>query len=114
MHVAGSRPKVRRQGTPETLVILDCTNIPGDIPSGGRVVRIPITQTAVDVGNKVVANTVALGAFNALAQVVKEESLARAVAARVPAKFRDLNNRALEAGSALAAGLVAEVAGKEK
>lgn len=106
--------KYAAKAPPQTLVILDSTNIPGDIPSGGRTVRIPITQTAVDVGNKVVANTVALGAFNALAQVVKEESLARAVAARVPAKFRDLNQRALEAGNALATGLLADVAGKGK
>lgn len=92
-------PKV----APETLVIVDSTLVPDDIPCPGRVVRLPITETAVAVGARVVANSVALGAFNALTGVVARESLSKAVAARVPAKFADLNQKALEAGEALAA-----------
>lgn len=90
--------------TPETLVILDSSSIPADIPAGGKVVRLPITETAATVGHKVVANSVALGVFNALAKVVSREALSKAVAARVPAKFADLNQKALEAGEALASG----------
>ncbi len=88
--------------SPETLVILDSTCVGDDVACGGRVVRIPITETAAKTGNKVVANTVALGVFNALTGVVRAETLEQAVSARVPAKFVDLNRKALQAGVTLA------------
>lgn len=87
---------------PATIVILDSTNIGGDLPCGGRVHRAPITQTAVELGSKVVCNTVALGFMNGLARLVSPGALAQAVSSRVPAKFRELNVRALEAGARLA------------
>lgn len=87
---------------PETLVILDSTCVGEDVVCGGRVVRLPITEAAVNTGNKVVANAVALGAFNTLAPVVQMKTLEQAVSARVPAKFVALNRKALEAGIALA------------
>lgn len=88
--------------SPQALVILDSTCIGDDIPCGGRVVRLPITEAAVKLGAKVVANSVALGAFNTLMDVVKRETLEQAVSARVPAKFTELNRKALDAGAALA------------
>lgn len=96
-------PKVR----PDTLVILDSTCVAEEIASPGRVVRLPITETAVNAGNKVAANTVALGVCNELATIVAHESLSRAVAARVPRKFSELNQRALEAGEMLARSVAA-------
>lgn len=94
-------PKVR----PDTLVILDSTNIGLELTCGGRVHRLPITETAVKAGGKVCANAVALGVVNKLAGLVQPESLAQAVADRVPPKFRELNKRALDAGVALVAGV---------
>ncbi len=93
--------------TPETVVIFDSTNIGPEFSSPGRVFRLPITETAVKVGTKVVANTVALCVLNTLVPVVPRDTLAAAIAARVPAKFRELNQRAGEAGEQLAAGLMA-------
>jgi 2-oxoglutarate ferredoxin oxidoreductase subunit gamma len=87
---------------PNTLVILDSTNIGADVKCGGRVVRLPITETAIGVGTKVVSNTVALGVMNTLAKVVSREALAKAISARVPGKFRELNERAMTAGEELA------------
>ena len=52
-------------------------------------------------------DTVALSVLNTLVPVVPRETLAAAIAARVPAKFRELNQRAGEAGEQLAAGLMA-------
>jgi 2-oxoglutarate ferredoxin oxidoreductase subunit gamma len=92
-------PRVR----PETLVIFDSTNIPEATTSPGRVVRAAITEAARSVGSKVVANTVALGVMNVVAALVSHGALAKAIADRVPAKFRGLNERALAAGEALAA-----------
>jgi Pyruvate/2-oxoacid:ferredoxin oxidoreductase gamma subunit len=56
----------------------------------------------VKAGSKVVANTLALSVLNTLVPVVSRESLAAAIAARVPARFRELNQSAGEAGIALA------------
>ncbi len=92
---------------PGTVVILDSTNIGPEIAAGGRVVRLPITDAAVRVGGKVVANTVALCVLNTLMPVVSRDSLAAAIAARVPAKFRELNQRAGDAGERLATESVA-------
>lgn len=100
-------PKVR----PDTVVILDSTNIGDDVQCVGRVCRVPITDTAVTVGSKVVANSVALGVLNAITGVVSPDVLAKAVAARVPARFRELNQRALDAGSELARSLAAAAVG---
>lgn len=102
--------KFASKAAKETLVILDSTNVGEDVLSAGRVVRLAITQTAERVGSRVVANAVALGALNALTGVVSRESLARAIRARVPARFAELNERALEAGEALAEGVAAPVA----
>lgn len=88
---------------PDTIVILDSTNIGPELGGPGRVFRLPITEAAVDVGTRVVANAVALCVLNEISPVVSRESLAAAIAARVPSKFRDLNQRAGEAGQRLAA-----------
>ncbi|HVT12323.1 MAG TPA: 2-oxoacid:acceptor oxidoreductase family protein [Fimbriimonadaceae bacterium] len=85
----------------ETLVVLDSTNIEKAKPPRGQVLRLPITQAAIDAGGKMVANVVALGIVNTLAQVVQSESLRAAILHRVPEKYRDLNIRALDAAEAL-------------
>ncbi len=85
-----------------TLVILDSTNIGPDVTGGGRLLRLPITAAAVEVGGRVVANTVALWATNELAGLVSPASLRQAIIRRVPERFRELNERAMEAGARLA------------
>jgi 2-oxoglutarate ferredoxin oxidoreductase subunit gamma len=100
---AEAASKYGKKIRPDAIVIIDSTNIPADLAIGGKVYRLPITETAIRVGTKVVANTVALGVMNSLTGVVSRESLARAISARVPAKFRELNERALAAGEELAA-----------
>jgi len=67
-----------------------------------RLVGLPFTQTAtVDLGAKVVTNVVSLGALAAFIAWLPAEAVDGAVAACVPAKFKDLNLRALEAGRRL-------------
>ena len=97
------------------VVILDATNIEFDeaeIPKGLEVYALPLTTTAAALGSNVVANVVALGAMNALLGLVSPENLRRAVVGRVPARFRELNERALDEGVKLGAaeGERAEVA----
>ncbi|MCC6678298.1 MAG: 2-oxoacid:acceptor oxidoreductase family protein [Phycisphaerales bacterium] len=94
---------------PETVVMLDSTNIGEDIPASGRVLRLAITDAAVKAGGRVVANTVSLALMNAIVPVVSRGALSRAIEERVPAKFRELNRRAQEAGEALAREVAAAV-----
>ena len=86
-----------------TIVILDSSNIEKAQPPRGQIVRLPITQTAIDAGGKMVANVVALIVLNALAHVVNPDSLRAAILYRVPEKYRDLNIRALDRAEELAA-----------
>lgn len=87
---------------PDGLIVVDATNVEMQTPSvAAEIYAYPITTTAVELGSKVVANVVALGALCALTDVVSAEHLEEAVLKRVPERFRDLNARALEAGQAL-------------
>jgi len=72
-----------------------------EIP-GARLLGLPFTDTALrDLGAKVVTNVVSLGALSALIDWLPASAVDEAVAMRVPAKFKDLNLRALEAGRRL-------------
>lgn len=62
------------------------------------VTPVRAAKIAEDLGNTVVANIVMLGALTALTGVVSPEALLAATLDSVPARFRELNRRALEAG----------------
>lgn len=85
----------------DTVIIVDATNVEYEAPASKQIYKLPITEAAVKVGSKVVANVVALGAMNALVGLVTSESLRRAVARRVPERFRALNEQALKTGEKL-------------
>lgn len=86
----------------DTVVIVDSTNVEQKtLPQEIEIHALPITETAAQVGSKVVANVVALGAMNALLGLASPESLKAAVVKRVPERFRRLNEKALSAGEAL-------------
>jgi 2-oxoglutarate ferredoxin oxidoreductase subunit gamma len=67
-----------------------------------RVLALPFTRIARELGRVMVANIVALGALAQLTGAVSLESLTAAVLARVPKGTEDLNRRALAAGVAAA------------
>jgi 2-oxoglutarate ferredoxin oxidoreductase subunit gamma len=67
----------------------------------GDAVGVPITDIAVETAKlKLVANVVALGVLSGAFGLLGEESLAEAVAGRVPAKAKDANLAAFRAGFA--------------
>jgi 2-oxoglutarate ferredoxin oxidoreductase subunit gamma len=68
----------------------------------GRVLALPFTRIARELGRAMAANIVALGALAQLTGAVSLESLTAAVLARVPKGTEDLNRRALAAGVAAA------------
>jgi 2-oxoglutarate ferredoxin oxidoreductase subunit gamma len=60
--------------------------------------RIRATHAAEQLGNAVVTNIVMLGALVALGQPVTREAIIASTLETVPARFRDLNQQALEVG----------------
>ena len=82
---------------PNGLLVVDSTFVK-QTPSS-RVITIPFTRIARDeIGNQMVANIVALGAVGKLSYKVSGESLEKAVIAKVPPRFKDLNLEALRIG----------------
>lgn len=81
-------------------VLLIDSDLVTKTPAGNfNVVSFPIINTAKnEVGREIVANIVALGAMVALTGVVSKESAEKAVLARVPEAFIDLNKKAFQMG----------------
>jgi 2-oxoglutarate ferredoxin oxidoreductase subunit gamma len=88
---------------PGALVIAD-TRLCPDLPEGDfRAHQLPLSRRAIDLGSERVANIVALGALGALAGICERSLLERAVRAKTPKSFLDLNMDALAAGYSLVA-----------
>jgi len=70
------------------------------IPAGDfKVYSFPIISTASNVlGKGIVANIISLGLITELTKIVSHEAIEKAVLARVPAAFLDLNKKALYTG----------------
>lgn len=83
------------------LLLVDEGRVPRPPVGEWRCRSLPIEATAKTVGGTVATNMVALGALLELTHVLEPEALERAMAARVPARHRDLNLRALAAGREL-------------
>ncbi len=81
-------------------VLLIDSDLVTKMPEGNfKVVSFPIINTAKnEVGREIVANIVALGAIVALTGVVSRESAEKAVLARVPEAFLELNKKAFNMG----------------
>lgn len=69
-----------------------------DIGAKTTVYKIPATRMALDLGNKVTANMVMLGYFQAKTNICTKEELLEAVRDNVRPRFWDLNKDAVEAG----------------
>lgn len=88
-------PELRENGiliVEEDLVRLD------GLSGTPRVYSIPATRIAEELGKKMVLNVVMVGFLVAVAEVVSREAARQAVAAAVPARFRDLNLAAFDRG----------------
>lgn len=88
------------------LVIVERELVPDARDAGVDLRRVPATETAVALGNRLAANMVMLGYLQSAANLVMREHLVRAIAANVPQRFVDLNVAALDAGISLATGAV--------
>jgi len=117
--VVGDRPvDYPRVGTPDVAVIMSqeaYEKFGSDVKPGGlllldqdlveheeredvRVVEVPATRIAEELGRRIVANVVMLGALAALWPAISREAMLSAIVEAVPPHTRDLNKKAFEAG----------------
>jgi len=87
------------------VLIVDPLFVP-EIPAvRAQVYRVPVTELADNIGKRVAANMVALGALVKLTGLLPLEDVEKALLARVPRGTEELNRRALHAGYEAAAAL---------
>ena len=67
-------------------------------PVGLTVYRVPATRIAENMGRRIVANIVMLGALGALARVVAYDSMKQAVLTSIPCGTEDFNLSAFDQG----------------
>jgi 2-oxoglutarate ferredoxin oxidoreductase subunit gamma len=75
--------------------------------SACRVLRIPATRIAEEVGRTLVANIVMLGFLAAVTDLVSEEAMLEAALTSIPKKTIELNRQAFESGLAFGKELIA-------
>ncbi len=85
-------------GTGTLIVDEDLVDIDELPPSVERVYAIPATRLAGELGRKIVANVVMLGALTAITGVVSRDAMLEAILSSVPPKTKDLNERAFTTG----------------
>jgi len=93
------------------LLLIDADLVEPDPAAGQHVIPIPATRIAEqDLGRRIVANIVMLGALTALTEVVSEESMRKAILDRVPKGTEELNTKAFQMGYDYGQGLLSEKA----
>jgi 2-oxoglutarate ferredoxin oxidoreductase subunit gamma len=63
-----------------------------------KVFSIPATRLAEELGKRMVLNSVMVGFFTAVTQLLNKDAVSKAVSDSVPASFKDLNLKAFEKG----------------
>lgn len=87
-------PFVRKGG----LVIYEKTLVdPGDPPSV-RCIPVPAIRTADELGKRVVANVIMMGAFQSITKIISKEALEKSLLERIPKGTEELNMAALGKG----------------
>ena len=81
------------------VLLLDSDFVKNEPKGNYKIYKFPIIRTAKEeVGREIVGNVVALGAMIALTDCVTREAGEKAVLARVPEAFLDLNKKAFNMG----------------
>ena len=103
--------RIRPEGT-LLIVERDLVDLSPADEESDRVLRVPATRIAEDLGRRIVTNIVVLGFLCATTELMPAEALRRGIAASVPSHTEQLNMDAFEAGRAyaqeLAGGAAAE------
>ena len=88
-------PELKDNGT--LIIEQDLVRI-SNLSAGTKVYSCPATRIAEELGKKMVLNVVMVGFFAAVAGVLDPEALRRAVLDSVPPAFKELNEKAFNAG----------------
>lgn len=97
-------PTLREGGT----LIIDPKLVTDTHGSTAKIIPVPATETAINLGGRIAANMVVLGFLQESTRLITREDLMEVVQETVPAKFLDLNLRAVDAGISLAQGVAVE------
>jgi 2-oxoglutarate ferredoxin oxidoreductase subunit gamma len=81
-----------------TLIVEEDLVRVSDLKSGVKVYSIPATRFAEELGKRMVLNSVMVGFFAAVTNLIAPDAVRKAVADSVPASFRELNLKAFEKG----------------
>ena len=69
------------------------------IPSiDANIYKVPATETAIKIGNRIAANMVILGFLQKVIKIISEDNLKEIISSIVPKKFIDVNLKAFNAG----------------
>lgn len=98
-------PSLKEDG----VLIIDPGLVTDTHDTKARVFKVIATETAQALGSRICANMVILGFLQAATNMMSKDDLAEVVKESVPARFVDLNLRALEAGREIAKGVNLEV-----
>lgn len=88
-----------------SLVLVDDERVATPPAGPYRLLTLPFTATARQLGSERVANVVSLGTVNALLAVCSDDTLLAVLREETPTKLLDLNIEAFAAGRALVAAL---------
>ncbi len=92
--------------TADAIILVDENLVPNVSGHSQKIYRYPFVAVARgEMGNVILSNIIALAAIVGLTGVVSREALWQAIQARVPAKYINLNKRAMEHGLEISAGL---------
>lgn len=83
-----------------TLVIIDPDLVKPGLSHKSRLLSIPVTHMAREMGRPVVANIIMLGFLSAVSDLVSEEALKKSIMASVPEGTQEFNLKAFESGYA--------------
>jgi 2-oxoglutarate ferredoxin oxidoreductase subunit gamma len=89
--------KFAKDSKPGSTFIIDEDLVKASV-EGENVYRVPMTRLAEEMGRRIVANIVMLGAFTAVTGLISKDAMLESVRSSVPAKTIDLNVKAFEAG----------------
>jgi 2-oxoglutarate ferredoxin oxidoreductase subunit gamma len=93
---------------PSATVILDPDMIPTEKNLGNaRVFRVPATKIAEELGRRIVANIVMIGAFVAITRLLDQEAVKESIKENIPKGTEELNLTAFEKGYEYGKTLVA-------
>ncbi len=86
--------------SPEGVLIVDedLVDLDEAPPPVSSVFQIPATHLAEELGRKIVANVVMLGALAAITKIVSKDAMLGAILNSVPPRTKDLNERAFVTG----------------